>query len=862
MGIHTMKCRPKSVRSKPIALCACLLSIVCASQTIAESEGPPLVIAKLDRATKVDFESEILPMFRSSCLACHNRKRSKGDLILETPADILKGGENGDVVKPGHGAESSLLQVAAHQEKPLMPPKDNKVSAPDLTSQQLALLRLWIDQGAKGEVRGIGPIQWQAPAVKLQPIDAVALSFDGRWAAVGRANQIHLYDLPTSRPSTTLIDASLGGPSTKIAHRDLVQSLAFSPDGTLLASGGYGEIKLWRRAVPSSKKLPVVPTTASAPATVPTIVPTTAPVKVPASLVAKGAPATAMAARPDGKALVAIGPDNVARLWDTEKVIVIAEIKSGALAAREAAKCERSVQLAAVELAYHTTLVNRTTANQKSSEERLAKSTAAKSAAEKIGLEKQAKVAKAVADKASASAALAADPELFKADGLAQSAERIANESQVVATSAKAASASAPILEALAASADASKKAAALARAAATAVSSQPRLKPLLDQVTAAEKARVSAEAEVQTALRDSATAATESKLAENATRKVGEELAVAKAASVAAQEAHKKTEGEFATAQQKFKSTDVTIRCAAFSPDNTLLATAGGDGFIDLRSGITGALLESFPCPLTHTLTFTKDGDLIATHGDGTATAWNPGGAWTLERTIGSGDSNSPLVDRVNALQFSPDGTLLASGSGEPSRGGQIKLLNPISGQLLHSFDDIHSDAVLALDFSPDGTRLASGAADRFVRILDLKSGKITQSLEGHTHHVLGVSWKPDGRTLASSSADNQVKMWDMVAGDRKAAVAGFGKEVTAVHFFGTQGEAIAVAADGQIKIINEAGGTVRALQTVNDFLQATAVTTDGRTLIVGGQSGVLTVWRQLTDPPAIIFPPPAPQP
>ena len=861
-----MKCGPHTVRLKryAFALCACLLIINRNGQTIAESEGPPLAIAKSDRTTKVDFETEILPMFRSSCLACHNRKRSKGDLILETPADIHKGGENGDVVKPGHGAESPLLQVAAHQEKPLMPPKDNKVSAPDLSSPQLALLRLWIDQGAKGEVRGIGPIQWQTPAVKLQPIDAVALSSDGRYAAAGRANRIHIYDLPASRPAILLVDPSLGIAPTRIAHRDLVQSLAFSPDGTVLASGGYGEIKLWRRAVATSKRWTAIPTTApaTAPTAVPTTAPTTAPVKVPASLVAKGAPALALAARPDGKVLIAIGPDNVARLWDTDKAIVIAEIKSGAFTAGELAKCERSVQLAAVELAYQASLVDKANAHQKSSEERLAKSIVAKSTVDKVVVEKQAKLTKAVADKASAGAALTADPELHKAEDLAQTTERIANESQAVAMTAKAASAGAPILESLATSADASKKAAILARAAATAIASQPRLKPLLDQISAAEKARLSADAEVQTALRDAATAATESKLADGAAQKVIAESAVAKSGLTAAQEAHKRKEGEFAASQQKLKSTDLSLHCAAFSPDNSLLATAGIDGFINLLNANNGAILESFPSPAARTLAFTKDGELIATVADGGASSWNLGGAWTLERTIGSGDSNSPLTDRVNALQFSPDGTILASGSGEPSRGGQIKLWNPTSGQLLNSFDEVHSDTVLALEFSPDGSQLASGAADRFVRIMDLKSGKVTRSLEGHAHHVLGLSWKPDGHTLASGGADNQVKMWDIVSGDRKAAVVGFGKEVAAVHFFGTQGEAVAVAADGQIKIINESGATLRALQNAGDFLQAAALTSDGRTLIVGGQSGVLKVWRQLTDPAAMIFPPPASQP
>ena len=89
---------------------------------------------------------------RDNCLACHNRTRAKADLVLETPADIRKGSENGPVLVPGDAEKSLLLQASAHQTKPPMPPKDNKVSAIDLTPSQLGLIRLWIEQGAKGEV--------------------------------------------------------------------------------------------------------------------------------------------------------------------------------------------------------------------------------------------------------------------------------------------------------------------------------------------------------------------------------------------------------------------------------------------------------------------------------------------------------------------------------------------------------------------------------------------------------------------------------------------------------------------------------------------------------------------------------------
>src|SRR5262245_59457396 len=46
-------------------------------------------IAQVKRSTPVDFESEILPLLKSHCLACHNKTTAKAGLVLETPADIL-----------------------------------------------------------------------------------------------------------------------------------------------------------------------------------------------------------------------------------------------------------------------------------------------------------------------------------------------------------------------------------------------------------------------------------------------------------------------------------------------------------------------------------------------------------------------------------------------------------------------------------------------------------------------------------------------------------------------------------------------------------------------------------------------------
>nr|MCU0983264.1 hypothetical protein [Pirellulaceae bacterium] len=96
---------------------------------IVPAAAAAIEIAAVQHAGDVDFEKEILPILRQNCLACHSSTKAESDLNLETPRTMLTGGGSGPAVVAGKGAESLLLQVASHQEEPVMPPEGNTAGA-------------------------------------------------------------------------------------------------------------------------------------------------------------------------------------------------------------------------------------------------------------------------------------------------------------------------------------------------------------------------------------------------------------------------------------------------------------------------------------------------------------------------------------------------------------------------------------------------------------------------------------------------------------------------------------------------------------------------------------------------------------
>src|SRR5919197_1233164 len=80
---------------------------------------------------KIDFAREIKPIFEASCIKCHGRGRTKGDLSIESRETLLKGGESGPAIVPGKSEESRLIELVAGLDPDGVMPQKGKRLTPE-----------------------------------------------------------------------------------------------------------------------------------------------------------------------------------------------------------------------------------------------------------------------------------------------------------------------------------------------------------------------------------------------------------------------------------------------------------------------------------------------------------------------------------------------------------------------------------------------------------------------------------------------------------------------------------------------------------------------------------------------------------
>jgi hypothetical protein len=194
----------------------------------------------------VSFRKQVAPIFAQRCTACHNARMAKGRLNLDTFANLMKGGESGAAIAAGKVADSMVVTLIEDGSMP----KD----ADPVPAEQLALIKKWIEMGAPLDA-GVEPasqlitiipkpVQPNPPEAYrvAMPILAMAFSIDGSLLATAGYREVILWNAANGQLVRRI---------TNLAER--IHDIEFSKDGAQMAvaagtPGQLGEVKIFNVA--------------------------------------------------------------------------------------------------------------------------------------------------------------------------------------------------------------------------------------------------------------------------------------------------------------------------------------------------------------------------------------------------------------------------------------------------------------------------------------------------------------------------------------------------------------------------------------------------------------------------------------
>ena len=256
-------------------------------------------------------------------------------------------------------------------------------------------------------------------------------------------------------------------------------------------------------------------------------------------------------------------------------------------------------------------------------------------------------------------------------------------------------------------------------------------------------------------------------------------------------------------------------VSAAAFSPDGTRVATASHDGSARVFNASTGAQLGS----LSHedaviSVAFSPDGTCVATASrDGWARVFDAGTGAEVGRLRHGGP--------VSAVAFSPDGTRVATASHD----GSARVFDAGTGAELARRS--HGAIVTSVAFSPDGTRVATASHDRTARVFDAATGAQLCRLR-HGGPVSAVAFSPDGTRVATASHDGSTRVFHAGTGTEFGRLR-HGGQVSAVAF-SPDGTRVATAShDRTARVFDAATGAELARLNHDSQVSAVAFSPDG---------------------------------
>jgi WD40 repeat protein len=284
----------------------------------------------------------------------------------------------------------------------------------------------------------------------------------------------------------------------------------------------------------------------------------------------------------------------------------------------------------------------------------------------------------------------------------------------------------------------------------------------------------------------------------------------------------------------------DGPIWAASFSPDGQRIVSAGADKTVKVWQAETGKILfdkTEHNAPVTFAR-FSPDGKRFASvGGDRMLRIWDADNGKQVHTCAGHQGT-------ITFLDYSTDGKRIVTGGADR----RIKIWDADTGKELSGIDD-NPSVVAGVVFSPDGRQLAVANIDQTIRLYDAATGKLQHRWYAHGTSVNGVAYSPDGQYLASCGGDMMVLVWPLATpGLNPIRLAGHAGPVSMVAFRKDNLYLISGGADQLIKlwkIEGSAGKEVKTFRGHKDWVTSVAFSKDGYHVVSGSVDRLIKIWE-----------------